>query len=113
MELLRHLSALSQKRHSKKIGCILFFLLALVSCSGDQKKIAYFKAHPESVQKEAGRCIEKARQGSNIEQGDTCVAVINYEQAFCRDRQQEKAFFYITKDCNNKPQMLWLAYDGF
>ena len=92
---------------------LLFILFALTACSQQAKKVAYFKQHPEEVQKVAHDCIVKAMNHKNIEKDSTCMAVVAYEKEICEIKHNERALFYLSFDCNSKVQMMGLALRGY
>lgn len=92
---------------------LLSAILSLTACSQQAKKVAYFKQHPEDVQKVAHDCIVKAMNHKNIEKDSTCMAVVAYEKEICEIKHNERALFYLNFNCDNKVQMMDLALRGY
>ncbi len=75
-------------------------------------KVKYYNEHPQEEQNAARDCVEKMRNGGNIEHDSTCNAVIESKKEFCKFKQSEGALIYSGLDCNDNKEMLGLAYRG-
>ena len=113
------------RKANKVKKLFLFYSLAislavvLSACSSEEaqenKKIAYYKQHPEEVKNAMMNCIRIARQGGNIDHDADCIAIFKYEKQRCEMKHKDGTLSptdFLNFNCNDKLAMGKLAVMG-
>jgi len=89
---------------------ILIILLA--GCNSQEKRVEYFRHHPEELQQLAQECAMKLKRNENIGNDSNCQDVIATEKQDCEYMHKQGALFYMDYDCNNSTHMIILGAEG-